>query len=336
MKIGLLGCGAVAQAAHLPILSRLPGVEVMAAEADPTRAAQVAQQFSGLRVVADYRDLLADVDAVVITLPNALHADAAEAAFLAGKHVYLEKPLAVNLVDGRRIVDAWRQSGRVGMIGFNYRFNPLYANAARLVQAGKIGQPRIIRTTFAVTAGDLPGWRQSRQTGGGVLLDLASHHIDLVRYMTSQAVKPETVSAQVASVRSEADTAVLQFQMQAGTLVQIFVSLSSALADRIEINGDLGNLTADRLTGWNVEVVPAMRGARYWKRLLPLQRLTSWPYALNKMREPYHEPSFRLALTQFVQALQGKQNHYPTIEDGWHSLAVVTAAEKSTQGSHHD
>lgn len=332
LKIGVMGCGSVAQAAHLPILKQMSEVEVIAAEADAARRDQIAQQFPNLRIVSDYRDLLADVQAVVVTLPSQMHAEAATVAFEAGKHVYLEKPVAADLRGAHDVLEAWRRAGTVGMMGFNYRYNPLYAAAARAIQGGSVGKPRLIRMTFATPPHNLPVWKQARQTGGGALLDLASHHIDLVQFLLHETIDLNSVSALLSSVRSEDDTAVIQFRLSGsvGALVQIFVSLSTSNEDRIEVSGDRGRLTVDRMRSWNIEILPA-RGARVFKRLLPLHRLVSWPYALMKMREPYHEPSFRRSLNQFVSAARGQHLDFPTIEDGLRSLNVILAAEKSAK-----
>src|SRR5215470_16381615 len=100
LKVGLLGCGHIVQSVHLPVLVRLPGVELAAlADPDPRRRDEAHRRASRAVARDDYRDVLAmpDVEAVVIALPNALHAEAAVEALRFGKHVYLEKPLATSL-----------------------------------------------------------------------------------------------------------------------------------------------------------------------------------------------------------------------------------------------
>src|SRR5262245_16729525 len=104
LKVGLIGCGHIAQSTHLHVLTRLPDVDLVAlAEVDATRRYEASRRAPAAIAVADYQELLAlpDVEAVVICLPNALHADAAIAALEARKHVYLEKPLATTLAEGR-------------------------------------------------------------------------------------------------------------------------------------------------------------------------------------------------------------------------------------------
>ena len=191
MKIGLIGCGSIAQIVHLNILTKLRNAELVAlAEADPQRREEANRRVPKAVVVADYQQLLElpEVDAVVICLPTHLHADAAIAAFEVGKHVYLGKPLATNLDDGRKVLEAGETSGRIGMIGFNYHFHPLYQKAEQQIQSGRIGELVGVRSVFATPVHTLPGWKKKRKSGGGVLLDLASHHIDLVCFLLRSAL----------------------------------------------------------------------------------------------------------------------------------------------------
>src|SRR5690349_15563029 len=127
-RVAILGCGAIARAAHLPSIMGARDVDVVAlADRDAQSLAAARLLARDARGVAEYREVLAmaDVDAVIIALPPALHADAAVAALEAGKHVYVEKPLATSLVDAKRVVAAANGTRVVAMMGFNYRFNPL-------------------------------------------------------------------------------------------------------------------------------------------------------------------------------------------------------------------
>ena len=113
MRVGLIGCGRIARAVHLNILKSMRGVELVAlAEVDQKNREKAYQQTGVANLFSDYESLLREsaVDAVVICLPNALHAEAAIAAFQEKKHVYLEKPLAMDLEEARKILASWRES----------------------------------------------------------------------------------------------------------------------------------------------------------------------------------------------------------------------------------
>jgi predicted dehydrogenase len=161
LKIGLIGCGRLAQFVHLRVLTRLPGARIVAlADSDEGRLANAQAMVRGAETFCDYHALLRSdsVEAVVICLPTGMHADAARAAFTAGKHVYLEKPIATDLAGADAVIAAYRASGRVGQIGFNYRYHPAYVEAKRRIATGELGNVVAVRSAFCAAARDLPRW----------------------------------------------------------------------------------------------------------------------------------------------------------------------------------
>ena len=168
LKVGLLGCGRIAQLVHLPVLTHLPGVELVAfAETDPERLGRASHHVPKAIAFDHYEKLLKmeEVEAVIICLPNDLHAAAAIASLQQGKHVYLEKPLATSLDEARRVLKVWQTTQLVGMIGFNYRFNPLYRVTRQHLQTGSLGNLVGARSIFSTTGRNSPHWLQTRLTG---------------------------------------------------------------------------------------------------------------------------------------------------------------------------
>ena len=333
VRLGILGCGSIARAAHLRSLARIRGGQVIAF-ADTTAANLDAARplAPGARAVADYGDVLAmpEVDAVIIALPPALHASAAIAALNQGKHVYVEKPLATSVNDASRVLEAARRSGLIAMMGFNYRHNPLVQRARSAIGAGAVGTPVSVRTVFTTPARAIPAWKRQRESGGGVLLDLAVHHIDLIRFLLGTEVAH--VSADVLSARSEHDTVTLQMGLTNGCLAQVMCSLSTIDDDRIEIHGSAGRLTIDRYRSLRVEVTPAnasgMLGVAATRFVSEMRAL---PYAFTKLRSPMHDPSFPAAMSAFVHAVASRAAVTPTVDDGLRALAVVEAAEQAAR-----
>ncbi len=327
-RIGLIGAGRIAQHFHLPILARMTGARLVAvADPDAERLTAARQVAPRAQFFAGYRELLtqADVEAVVICAPPALHAETAIAAFEAGKHVYLEKPLATTLEDGRRVLEAWRQAGTTGMIGFNFRFHPLYRRAKALLDSGHYGSILGARSVFTSAARVLPPWKQARATGGGALLDLASHHVDLASYLLDQPV--ESVMAMLESRRSEDDTAALQLRLRSGAIAQILCAIGSADEHRFEIYAERGRIALDR-TMTHVDLLESsLRGFRL-KRLQAGLRLLD---PRNLLRSPGVEPSFALALRAFVDATRTGQTPQPDLRDGYRSLALIVAAEEAAR-----
>jgi predicted dehydrogenase len=333
LTIGLIGCGWLARAVHLPILRHLPDVDLIAlAEPDPDRRQEARHYFPAAIAYADYCDVLKmrDVDAVIVSAPTALHGEVAMAAMQLGKHLYLEKPIATSLGEADEIVSVWKQSGVVGMVGFNYRFNALHQAARMQIDAGKLGSIIGVRTVFSTPTRSMPAWKQTRSKGGGVLLDLASHHIDLVRFLFRQEVR--TVYAVIESRCSEHDTATLLLRLADGLRVQSLFSLGGVDEDRFEIYGQAGKLTVDRCRSLDVEFVDAGRATSRLRRLTKSVRRI--PYLFKKLQSPWHEPSHRESLSRFVSAARERDTvspDLPDLWDGYRSLEVICAAEESAQ-----
>ena len=115
-----------------------------------------------------------------LLLRRSFDAEISIAAFEAGKHVYLEKPIALDVDDARRILRAWRSSGKIGMIGYNFRFSHAARAAIERIRSGELGEILAVHGCFQWAAGkQVGGWRSEPGKGGDALLDLASHHIDL-------------------------------------------------------------------------------------------------------------------------------------------------------------
>ena len=330
-RVAILGCGAIARAAHLPSIARERDVTVVAlADQDAQNLAAARTLTRDARAVAEYRDVLAmpDVDAVIIALPPALHADAAIAALEMGKHVYVEKPLATSLADAHRVLAAANATQAVAMMGFNYRFNPLTQQAKAKIAARAVGDIVAVRTVFSTAMRPLATWKQRRESGGGALLDLAVHHIDLVRHLLDANVT--SVSANVTSIRTEHDSVTLNLSLTTNAIAQIFCSLSSVDEDRIDVYGTNGKLSIDRYGSLRVDVSPpGARGALG----LAVNRLAgeigAFGYGAEKRRAPMHDPSFPAAIGAFLKSIRDGSPAIPSLTDGLRAMEVIDAAERS-------
>jgi predicted dehydrogenase len=333
LKLGVIGCGELARLVHMPALLSLSDVTVAAiAESDPQRRQEMHRRVPSTRVCEHSRELLElpEVEAVIICVPSGLHAQAATAAMAMGKHVYLEKPLATSLEEGRQVVALWRQTGVTGMIGFNYRFHPLLQTLRDYLRERRLGELVGMRSVLSSTWSATPGWRQMRRSGGGALLELASHHIDLVHFLFEQDI--HRVYATLRSLRHEDDSAMLQLQLADGLLVQSFFSLHGVEEDRVEIYGQKGTFVVDRHHSLQV----LFTGAEEKRSRLRLLRegareLLRGSYAWGKLRVPRREPSYRAALSHFVTSVWQRRPASPDFWDGYRSLAVLMAAEESAR-----
>jgi predicted dehydrogenase len=174
---------------HYPDLPVAP-VLVAVSDTVPTQAEDFARRYGTRRTYADWRELVADpeIEAVSVTAPNALHREIGVAVAEAGKHLWIEKPVGLVTDDARAVADAVAKAGVQATVGFNYRNFPAVERARQLVRDNVIGTPthasvRLL-TDYAAHPGGALSWRFNLAQGGhGVLGDLASHGVDLVRYL---------------------------------------------------------------------------------------------------------------------------------------------------------
>ena len=143
------------------------------------RAKEVAENFGapGCKVFEDYRELLKeDLEIVYVLTPNVAHCPIAVAAFEAGKHVMCEKPMAANVEDAQRMMDAWKKSGKLFTIGYQNRYRSDSQTLKRLCEEGELGQVYYAQA-HALRRRGVPTWgvfTDKSQQGGGPLIDIRS------------------------------------------------------------------------------------------------------------------------------------------------------------------
>ena len=337
VKIGIAGCGRIAGYFHLPILSRLHGAELAAlSDVDPERMGKAAEKHAAnARRYAEPEALIADpaIHAVVLCTPPAQHAPLAIAAFAAGKHVYVEKPLALTASSGREVVSAWRRAGTVGMVGLNYRFHPAFGDLKRRIADGEVGAVLAMRATFCSARRTLPDWKQAAASGGGALRDLGGHHLDLLPWLAGAPIRE--VSLYERSEITEADTALLTIELASGIGAQLLLSLSAATSqNRVEVIGTNGSIVADTaLATAGPTLRPGGRPARYM-RMAKIARDHLRPQILLAASPP--APSYAAALTAFVSAIVQGKPVSPDIADGQLALDAVTVAERSAHSGKYE
>jgi predicted dehydrogenase len=202
MNIGIIGSGGIARGAHLPGYKACEslGVKVLAcADISEETARKTAQEFDIPHVFTDYRQLLAmdEIDAVSICTPNYLHLAPTVEALEAGKHVLVEKPLAMDAVEGKQMVAAAARTGKKLQVGFMTRFHSTAQALKRFTDAGEMGEIYFARAQ-ALRRRGIPGWgvftRKDLQ-GGGPLIDIGVHILDLTLWLMGHP-KPTYCSGQ--------------------------------------------------------------------------------------------------------------------------------------------
>ncbi|MFF8996511.1 Gfo/Idh/MocA family protein [Streptomyces achromogenes] len=174
---------------HYPDLPLRPRLVTVADEV-PGRAEEAAERYGFASATRDWREVAADprVQAVSVTAPNFLHREIGVALAEAGKHLWIEKPVGLTADDARAVADAVAWAGVQGTVGFNYRNAPAVEAARELIASGGIGTVTHVRvrlfSDYAADPDTALSWRYERRRGGsGVLGDLASHGVDLARFL---------------------------------------------------------------------------------------------------------------------------------------------------------
>jgi len=196
VRVGMIGCGGIS-GLHITNLKNIPGVEVIAAcDINEEAAEAAAKQHEIPHVFTDYKKLLKlkEIDAVSICTPNFFHAEPAIAAARAGKHVMVEKPMAMTAKEAQAMVDASKKARKVLVVGFQYRYDPKTRLLKRAIDAGEFGKILYVRCQ-AMRRRGIPNWgvfgRKELQ-GGGPLIDIGVHIMETAHYLMG---KPQPVAA---------------------------------------------------------------------------------------------------------------------------------------------
>lgn len=239
IRLGIIGCGAVVEDHHLPALRRVGGIEVVAlADPVPERLSRLARQLGTVRRHSGHAELLesGNVDAIAVCVPPKIHTEVTLAALRHGKHVFIEKPLALSLPECDTLAESVRgNDGLKVMVGFNLRWHRLIRQAREFISQGQLGDIKVVRTVFAAGAAKRPlaPWRKESATGGGALFDLGVHHFDALRFLL------RSEATEVYSLKTPAeDISTVMMRMENGAQVTCSLLEGVGESHTIEIYGD--------------------------------------------------------------------------------------------------
>lgn len=204
LKIGIIGCGGIANQKHFPALSLQKDQAEMVAFCDSKveRAKEACEKYGvqGAKYYDDYNELLADtsIDVVHVCTPNVSHSPITVAAFEAGKHVLCEKPMAHNTEAAQKMMDAWKKSGKKFTIGYQNRFREEVRSLHETCENGELGEIYFAKA-HALRRKAVPTWGvfpDKSQQGGGPLIDIGTHALDITLWMMDN-YEPESVNGSV-------------------------------------------------------------------------------------------------------------------------------------------
>ncbi len=325
--VGIIGSGFMGRTNAETVTRYLKGAKLIAI-AGGSRAPALAAEY-GVKSEPSVDALLQrkDIDAVLISTPQAAHANEAIAAARAGKHILLDKPMATTVEECNRILEASRASRVKIMIMFGQRFRICNMEARRLVREGKIGEVRMIQEQILASGGlaTLPPW-QSLSENYGVFLGHAVHNIDRIRWITGAEIA--SVSAHVQrdpKTGNEVSTMAL-FSLTSGAMVTLWSSWDIPKpgfphsTSRALISGETGNLDLD--------AYGELRLGKddQWK-VVAEQEPIDW--AGQGALSPVRMKAYQMQDQEFINSILEDRTPSVTGEDGRASVEVATAAYRS-------
>ncbi len=199
LRVGIIGCGGIANGKHLPSLKALNRVDIVAfCDLIIEKAEKAAKEYGtpDAKVYTDYKELLKDesIDVCYVLTPNRSHADISIDALHAGKHVMCEKPMAKCAADARRMVEAAKETGKKLTIGYQHRQKAAAKYVKACIDRGDLGEIYYAKA-LAIRRRGTPTWGvflNEYEQGGGPLIDIGTHSLDLTLYLMNN-YKPKMV-----------------------------------------------------------------------------------------------------------------------------------------------
>ena len=316
--VAFLGAGRMGLT-HIQTLAGIRAARVVVVADMDLAAAERARFIAGAeRASADPLEAIHDpaVEAVVIVTPTNTHASLIEAALRAGKAVWSEKPIALDLAETDRIVMLWRDTGIPVQLGFMRRFDPGYVRAKELIESGELGRIEQFR---AYSRDTYPPPVEFIRNSGGSFLDMSVHDFDLARFLVGEVEEVSAWGSVLADERfaegGDIDTAVTMLRFR---------------------NGALGVVEMSRHSAWGYDIRTEVAGA-LGKVVVEAPRKTELTYSRRFGFEGDHyenfpdrfEVAFRLELEAFFRTLTEGGTPTPGPEDALETLRLAVAARRS-------
>lgn len=324
---------------------------------DPAKTSAAAQRLGWREASTHWRTTVErdDVDVVDICTPGHLHAEIAEAALFAGKHVIVEKPLACSLADARAMVAAARRAREGGvhsMVGFTYRRVPALAHARDLIRAGRIGEVRHVRASFLqdwlADAAAPMSWRLRKEiAGSGVLGDLGSHLVDQLHFLLDEPIR--FVAGHQRTFVTERDGELGREPVTVDDSFWATATTASGIVASIEAS----RVATGRKSSLELEIYGSAGAIRFdLERLNELRLLDESGDVLDRgfrtvlVTEPGHpnvgrywppghmlgwENAFTIQLGEFVESIVAGTAPTPSFEEGLVVQQVLIAIEASAR-----
>ncbi|MEO1701341.1 MAG: inositol 2-dehydrogenase [Pseudomonadota bacterium] len=323
LKLALLGAGRIGKA-HARAVSANPDATLSAvADAMPASAEALAKQYGCPVATIDEIEEDVSIDGVIICTPTPTHADLIEQFARAGKAIFCEKPIDLDVDRVRQCLVVVEKTGASLMVGFNRRFDPHFASAKTAITDGKIGKVELVQITSRDPA---PPPIDYIKVSGGIFRDMMIHDFDMARFLLGE--EPVNVFASGSVLvdpaigeAGDVDTATATLTTASGKQCVITNSRRASYGydQRIDVHGSLGSVTIDNQRDTSLELATSDGYIR-----APL---------LNFFMERY-ERAYANEIADFVANVRDGKASSPNGVDGLQSLRIADAAVRSLQEGH--
>jgi myo-inositol 2-dehydrogenase/D-chiro-inositol 1-dehydrogenase len=326
LRIGIAGLGRLGKRHAEALAFRTRHCQLVAACSPVADEREYAQQHLGVaRLYEDFESFLTDpeMDAVVLVTPTSLHADQTIAALKAGKHVFVEKPLALNVADCERVLAVAEQHpAQVAMVGFVRRFDPSYLNAYASVVAGEIGKPFLVRSQTCDQNDEQGFFVRFAPTSGGIFMDCSVHDIDLARWLLGRPKALRAFASGTIALHpglaefGDVDNGMAIVEFEGGARAVFYASRTMAHGHETstEVIGTAGKLTVGEHAARDRVILSDAAGVRH---------------AVVKDFYERFEIAFAAEMAAFVAACRGEQALSLTLADALEATRIGLAITRS-------
>lgn len=338
IAVAVIGAGEIATKAHIPAYRVHKDVDLVAlVDIDKKKGKRAAKRFGVKRFFSTVDDLFQEmeVDAVSVCTPPQTHAEVTLKAFAHNAHVLCEKPLAINVDDGKRMLEASRARGKILMVGFNRRFQPNYQKARKFILDGALGNVYLIEDHL-LQQSPLFAWGKSQwfytHGIGGVVLDLGPHVVDMLNYLFGDFPAAVTTRAttHLDSPVEEFCTLVLEYPKNK-TGVAFISWLASKNIENVAIHGTAQSLYVSPRFFLEVNATD-LPEVSLWR--VTTERLIGMKFPNLSLLGPHvrgETNTYRLEIDHFVRHVRTNKTTCSNAEDALNVLAACIAMKESLE-----
>jgi len=336
IKVGIIGLGRMGKL-HLMNCIKIDGVEVVAAADSSKKALRKAKSLGVNGLYTDYHDLLnhsSEIDAVVISLPNFLHFESIQLALEAGLNVFVEKPMARNVKECREIVRLEEKSGRKFMVGHVMRFEDDIMKMKEKMDKGFIGSLEVVTAEEVINGpfshprvpAPVPDWWfDPKKSGGGALIDIGYHLIDLFRFFAGEDCDVIFSSLEHKFNLPVEDSAIVVFRSSPSSVKGIInvgwyqKAVYPQYDFHFVLHGNAGYLSADDFRPKNLYLHAIKEGTKNLLRRLSGRKIRPLSYT-------YYYESFYKELSHFFDCIRYDLTPIVSAADGLKTIELIEQA----------